>query len=84
MVWARNTRTASTEHGSFFASFTAWFAARTYHLALMPGVNRRVRLMIDWTVALFFSRGSPELGQLGHPPPLAGEATIPEEITDSG
>jgi hypothetical protein len=36
----------------------------------MPGVTRRVRLMLDWTVALFFSRSSPELGQLGHPPPL--------------
>jgi NADH:ubiquinone reductase (H+-translocating) len=50
--------------------FPAWFAARTYHLALMPGTTRRLRLMIDWTVALFFRRGSPELGQLGHPPPL--------------
>jgi NADH dehydrogenase len=53
--------------------FPAWFAARTYHLALMPGANRRLRLMIDWTVALFFKRGSPELGQLGHPPPLDSE-----------
>jgi NADH dehydrogenase len=50
--------------------FPAWFAARTYHLALMPGVTRRVRLILDWTVALFFRRSSPELGQLGHPPPL--------------
>ena len=50
--------------------FPAWFAARTYHLALMPGTTRRLRLMIDWTVALFFRRGSPELGQLGHPPSL--------------
>ena len=50
--------------------FPAWFAARTYHLALMPGTTRRLRLVADWTVALFFSRGGPELGQLGHPPPL--------------
>src|SRR3954470_22007145 len=50
--------------------FPAWFAARTYHLALMPGVARRLRLMVDWTVGLFFRRSSPELGQLGHPPPL--------------
>jgi NADH dehydrogenase len=50
--------------------FPAWFAARTYHLALMPGTTRRLRLMADWTVALFFSRGAPELGQLGHPPTL--------------
>jgi len=53
--------------------FPAWFAARTYHLALMPGGTRRLRLMIDWTVALFFRRSSPELGQLGHPPTLDSE-----------
>jgi NADH dehydrogenase len=53
--------------------FPAWFAARTYHLALMPGGSRRVRLLVDWTVALFFQRGSPELGQLGHPPTLESE-----------
>jgi NADH dehydrogenase len=50
--------------------FPAWFAARSYHLALMPGTTRRLRLVADWTVALFFSRGAPELGQLGHPPTL--------------
>jgi NADH dehydrogenase len=54
--------------------FPAWFAARSYHLAMMPGPSRRLRLMIDWTVALFFDRGAPELGQLGHPPTLADEA----------
>ena len=53
--------------------FPAWFAARTYHLALMPGPTRRLRLMIDWSVALFFRRSSPELGQLGHPPGLESD-----------
>jgi NADH dehydrogenase len=48
----------------------AWFAARTYHLALMPGAGRRARLAADWTVGLFFGRASAELGQLGHPPAL--------------
>jgi NADH dehydrogenase len=55
--------------------FPAWFAARTYHLALMPGGGRRLRLVVDWTVGLFFKRSSPELGQLGHPPALTAEAT---------
>ncbi|HEX6714223.1 MAG TPA: NAD(P)/FAD-dependent oxidoreductase [Thermoleophilaceae bacterium] len=64
--------------------FPAWFAARTYHLAAMPGVTRRLRLTIDWTVALFFKRAAPELGQLGHPPSLAGEASAPEQLTGSG
>ena len=47
--------------------FPAWFAARTYHLLMMPGMARRVRLAVDWTTGLFFGRASAELGQLGHP-----------------
>jgi NADH:ubiquinone reductase (H+-translocating) len=50
----------------------AWFAARTYHLVAMPGVARRLRLMADWTVGLFFGRASAGLGRLGHPPSLGG------------
>jgi NADH:ubiquinone reductase (H+-translocating) len=37
---------------------------------MMPGVARRLRLMVDWTVGLFFGRAAAELGQLGHPVPL--------------
>ena len=54
--------------------FPAWFAARTYHLTMMPGMARRVRLALDWTVGLFFGRATAELGQLGHPAALEHEA----------
>jgi NADH dehydrogenase len=60
-----------------FRGFPAWFAARTYHMLVMPGLARKLRLIADWTVALFFGRGSAELGQLGHPQPLEG-VTPPE------
>ena len=50
--------------------FVAWWAARTYHLAMMPGTARKLRLVTDWTVGLFFGRASAELGQLGRAPPL--------------
>ena len=53
-----------------FRGFPAWFAARTYHMLLMPGIGRKARLVVDWTVGLLFGRGSAELGQLGHPPAL--------------
>jgi NADH:ubiquinone reductase (H+-translocating) len=56
--------------GVKLSGFPAWFAARTYHLLMMPGTARRLRLMADWTVGLFFGRASAELGQLGHPPSL--------------
>jgi NADH:ubiquinone reductase (H+-translocating) len=63
-------KAVATMLGVRLRGFPAWFAARTYHLAAMPGVARRLRLVIDWTVGLFFGRASAELGQLGHPPPL--------------
>jgi NADH dehydrogenase len=58
--------------------FPAWFAARTYHLMAMPGTARRLRLMTDWTVGLFFGRASAELGALGHPLPLSDEVPVGE------
>jgi NADH dehydrogenase len=56
--------------GIRWRGFPAWFLARTYHLAMMPGIRRRLRLMADWTVGLLFGRDAAELGQLGHPPRL--------------
>jgi NADH:quinone reductase (non-electrogenic) len=56
--------------GIKWRGFPAWFIARTYHLAMMPGTKRKLRLMIDWTVDLVFGRDTSELGQLGHPPVL--------------
>lgn len=47
--------------------FPAWFLHRTYHLAQMPTVGRKVRILLDWTVALFFRRDIAQLGSLEHP-----------------
>jgi NADH:ubiquinone reductase (H+-translocating) len=58
--------------GLKLSGFPAWWAARTYHLVMMPGTARKFRLMADWTVGLAFGRDSSELGQLGHPPSLRG------------
>ena len=54
--------------------FPAWFLARTYHLLLMPGIKRRVRLVTDWTVGLLFGRDASDLGRLGHPGRLEVES----------
>ena len=63
-------KAVATVLGLRLRGFPAWFAARTYHLAMMPGFARRVRLAADWAVGLVFGRASAELGQLGHPPSL--------------
>lgn len=66
-------KAVATMAGVPLRGFPAWFAARTYHLAAMPGIGRRLRLMTDWTVGLAFGRASAGLGQLGQPSPLGGE-----------
>jgi hypothetical protein len=40
--------------------FPAWFCARAYHLMAIPGIARRVRLLLEWTVEVFFRRNSAE------------------------
>ena len=56
----------------------AWWLARTYHLAMMPSLRRKLRLLLDWNVGLLFGRDTAELGQLGHPAPLGGEPDLVE------
>ena len=46
--------------------FVGWWVTRTYHLYQLPLVSRKLRVMTDWTVALFFRRDIAELGMLGH------------------
>jgi NADH dehydrogenase len=48
----------------------AWVIARTYHLLLMPGVGRKLRLLVDWNVALLFGRDVSSPGRLGSATPL--------------
>jgi NADH dehydrogenase len=50
--------------------FPGWFVTRTYHLFQLPLVSRKLRVVTDWTVALFFRRDIAELSMLGKPEPL--------------
>ena len=45
----------------------AWFMHRTYHMWAMPSLNRKVRIVLDWTTALFFRRELVALGSLQSP-----------------
>jgi NADH:ubiquinone reductase (H+-translocating) len=47
--------------------FPGWFVTRSYHLYQLPLTQRRLRVVVDWTVALLFRRDIVELGMLGHP-----------------
>ena len=40
--------------GVRITGFPAWWLRRTYYLLQMPRWDRRLRIVLDWTVALFF------------------------------
>ncbi|HEX2111075.1 MAG TPA: NAD(P)/FAD-dependent oxidoreductase [Gaiellaceae bacterium] len=53
--------------------FPGWFVTRTYHLYQLPLLTRKLRVVADWTTALFFRRDIAELSMLGHPQGLRDE-----------
>ncbi|HTG15812.1 MAG TPA: NAD(P)/FAD-dependent oxidoreductase [Blastocatellia bacterium] len=42
--------------GLRFSGFVAWFLWRTYYLMRIPQLEKRLRVMMDWTLDLFFER----------------------------
>ena len=40
--------------GFRFSGFIAWWLTRTVHLLKLPGLDRKLRVMVDWTFELFF------------------------------
>jgi NADH dehydrogenase len=59
--------------GLRFRGFTGWFLTRSYHLLQLPTFSRKLRVVLDWTIALFFRRDIAELGGLGKPPGLRSD-----------
>jgi NADH dehydrogenase len=59
--------------GLRLTGFLGWFVTRTYHLFQLPLFSRKLRVVVDWTVALAFQRDIAELGKLGHPRGLGDE-----------
>jgi NADH dehydrogenase len=53
--------------GFLLRGFLGWFVTRAYHLYQLPLVTRKLRVVADWTTALFFRRDIAEFGMLGKP-----------------
>ncbi|MGH2680079.1 MAG: NAD(P)/FAD-dependent oxidoreductase [Actinomycetota bacterium] len=53
--------------GVRFKGVVGWFLHRSYHLLAMPTWTRRVKIAMDWTVALLFPRDLAQLGSLADP-----------------
>lgn len=54
-------------YGVKVKGFPAWFMHRTYHMSKMPTFNRKVRILVDWTMALLFRREVVSLGRMAVP-----------------
>ena len=69
-------------YGVKLRGFPAWFMHRTYHMTRMPTFNRKVRVVADWTLALFFRREIVSLGAFANPREEF-ESAVPVERSDS-
>jgi NADH:ubiquinone reductase (H+-translocating) len=54
-------------YGIKIKGWPAWFMHRTYHLGRIPSLNRKIRVVADWTLALFLKREVVALGSLHDP-----------------
>ena len=60
-------RGVASVYGVKLKGWPAWFLHRTYHLSRVPTLNRKSRVVADWTLALFFPREIVSLGALQRP-----------------
>jgi len=65
-------------YGVKLRGIVAWFMHRTYHVSRMPTWNRRIRIVFDWTGALFLGREVVSLGQINEPKAEFERVTAPE------
>jgi NADH dehydrogenase len=72
-------------YGIKLRGFPAWFMHRSYHMTRMPTFNRKVRVVADWTLALFFRREAVSLGSFASPRAefvrAAGPPPLPADVT---
>ncbi|MEV4479276.1 NAD(P)/FAD-dependent oxidoreductase [Micromonospora coxensis] len=64
-------------YGVKMTGWPAWFMHRTYHMSRIPSFNRKVRVVVDWTLAFFLKREVVALGQLHDPREEFVEASAP-------
>jgi NADH dehydrogenase len=64
-------------YGIKMKGLPAWVMHRTYHMSRIPSINRKVRVVADWTLAFFLKREVVALGQLHDPREEFIEAATP-------
>jgi NADH dehydrogenase len=71
-------RTAVAEIlGWRFSGIIAWFLWRGIYLGMLPGLQKKVRIALDWTLDLFFSKDLVQLPMMRSPAVSEAEETPP-------
>ena len=52
-----------------FSGLLAWLMWRGIYLFKLPGLERKVRVLVDWTIELFFPRDIVQTTEVGPPAP---------------
>jgi NADH dehydrogenase len=76
-------QTACAEIKGFrFSGLFAWFLWRGIYLMKLPSLERKVRVLIDWVVELFFPRDIVQTIDFSHQSPVASYQLSGESKTD--
>lgn len=68
MVTLGGYRGAAEIFGFKLQGFLAWFLFRTFWLVQLPGIDRKLRAMLHWTIELFFKRDIAKYEAMGGGP----------------
>ncbi|MGW4493945.1 NAD(P)/FAD-dependent oxidoreductase [Streptomyces sp. NPDC004376] len=58
----------------------AWWFHRLYHGSRVPTMNRKLRVFLDWTLAVFLRRETVGLPAMAHPRDAFVDASLPEPL----
>lgn len=70
--------------GVQLTGFLAWFMWRTIYLSKLPGLARKVRVALDWTLDLFFARDITQLQAIREEPMAVQHYEQGEVIVQAG
>ena len=65
-----------------FSGFVAWWLWRSIYLMKLPGFERKLRVMLDWTLDLMFSKDLVQFMTLRAPAVSHGETERPEAAAE--
>jgi NADH dehydrogenase len=71
-------------YGVKMRGWPAWIMHRSYHVSRVPTWRRKVQVIADWSLALFFKREVVSLGAFEHPRAEFLKAATPTEVKGAG